>query len=289
MSDQKTKSIWADLQGVAFEQAYIDVHGVRTRYLHAGQKGKSAVVFIHGTGGHAEAYVRNLEAHAEDFDVYAVDMLGHGYTDKPDYDYEIPKYVEHIRGFLDVMGIDRASLSGESLGGWVAAHFGVTHPERTEKLVLNTASGDKVDREALVRLRELSTAAVEDPSWDRLKSRLEWLMYDKSLVHDDLVTSRQKIYRQPAMKMGMRRILSMHTPQAREQWAISPEQWSAIKAPTLVLWTDHDPTATVQTGRELADAIPGAKFVVMEGCGHWPQFENADTFNRIHVDFLKHG
>jgi pimeloyl-ACP methyl ester carboxylesterase len=52
-------------------------------------------------------------------------------------------------------------------------------------------------------------------------------------------------------------------PQARGQWAVTPEQWSAIKAPTLALWTDHDPTATVKTGREQADAIPGAKFVVM--------------------------
>ncbi|MGI4815140.1 MAG: alpha/beta fold hydrolase [Janthinobacterium lividum] len=289
MSQTKTKSIWSDLQGVAFEQAYVDVNGIRTRYLHAGKKGKPALIFIHGTGGHAEAYLRNFEAHGEHFDTYALDMLGHGYTDKPDYDYEIPKYVEHIRGFMDALGLKTASLSGESLGGWVASHFAVTYPERVDKLVLNTASGDKVNRDSLAKLRELSMAAVEDPTWERLKGRLEWLMWDKSLVHDDLVQSRLSIYSQPAMKIGMKRILSMHTPEAREKYAIKPEQWAAVKAPTLVLWTDHDPTATVETGRELADAIPGSKFVVMEGCGHWPQFEDADTFNRIHIDFLKNG
>ena len=57
-------------------------------------------------------------------------------------------------------------------------------------------------------------------------------------------------------------------------------------APTLVLWTTHDPTASVAVGEELAAAIPGSQFVVMEDCGHWPQFEDPETFNRIHIDFL---
>jgi 2-hydroxy-6-oxonona-2,4-dienedioate hydrolase len=286
---KKTNSIWADLQGVAFDQGYVDVNGIRTRYLHAGQKGSPALVFLHGTGGHAEAYVRNLDAHAKHFDVYAVDMLGHGYTDKPDYDYEVPLYVEHVAGFLDKIGIDRILLSGESLGGWVASHFAVTYPERTTKLVLNTAGGDKIDHEALARIRKLSMAAVEDPSFERLKTRLEFLMWDKSVVHDDLVRSRQAIYSQPGMTTVMRHILSMHTPETRAKWAVTPEQWRLIKAPTLVLWTDRDPTAPVETGEKLSAAIPGSKFIVMEGCGHWPQFEDHETFNRIHIDFLKNG
>jgi 2-hydroxy-6-oxonona-2,4-dienedioate hydrolase len=194
-----------------------------------------------------------------------------------------------VRGFMDKLKIDSASLSGESLGGWVAAHFAVVHPERVAKLVLNTASGDKVNQEALARLRTLSVEAINDPSYERIKGRLEWLMHDKSKVNDDLVASRQAIYAQPSMKQAIHHILALHTPEARRKYAIKPEQWKALKAPTLVLWTDNDPTATVQVGQELADAIPGSKFVVMEGCGHWPQFEDADTFNRIHIDFLQKG
>jgi 2-hydroxy-6-oxonona-2,4-dienedioate hydrolase len=167
------------MQGVAFEQAYVDVDGVRTRYLHAGQKGKPALIFIHGTGGHAEAYSRNLAAHGEHFDVYAIDMLGHGFTGKPDKPYLIDDYVAHLRGFMDTLKIDRASLSGESLGGWVAAPFAVVHPERVDKLVLNTASGDKVNPEALPGCAR-SVEAINDPSYERIKGRLEWLMHDKS-------------------------------------------------------------------------------------------------------------
>lgn len=281
------RSIWADLQGVAFDQGYVDAGGVRTRYLHAGRRGQPALIFIHGTGGHAEAYVRNLEAHAEHFDVYAIDLLGHGFTDKPDYDYTIPEYVKQVVAFMDALGITKASLSGESLGGWVTSHVAVRHPERVNKLVLNTASGERLDAETLARVRQITTAAVEDPSWDRVKGRLQWLMWEPDKVHDDLVFSRQAIYAQQAMKRSIQHILTMHTPEARARYAITPEQWRSIQAPTLVLWTDHDPTASVETGRQLADTIPGSKFVVMEGCGHWPQFEDAATFNRIHIDFLR--
>jgi len=280
------RSIWGDLQGVAFEQGYADAGGVRTRYLHAGSKGKPGLIFIHGTGGHAEAYARNLAAHAQHFDTYAIDLLGHGFSDKPAYDYTIPEYVKQVVSFMDAVGLKTASLSGESLGGWVTSHVAVRHPERVDKLVLNTASGDKLDPETLRRVREITTAAVMEASWDRVKGRLEWLMWEKDKVNDDLVLSRLSIYKQPAMRQSIGHILSMHTPETRAQYAVTPEQWRAIKAPTLVLWTDHDPTATVETGRSLADAIPGSQFVVMENCGHWPQFEDADTFNRIHIDFL---
>jgi 2-hydroxy-6-oxonona-2,4-dienedioate hydrolase len=279
-------SIWSDLQGVAFRQDYLDVNGIRTRFLQAGDPSAPALVFLHGTGGHAEAYSRNLAAHAEHFNTFAIDMLGHGYTDKPDYDYAIPRYVEHVTGFLDAAGIERASLSGESLGGWVASHVAVHHPERVRKLVLNTAGGDQINMDALARLREMTMLAVTDPTWERLKARLEWLMYDPTLVHDDIVASRRRIYQGDGMPAAIAHVLSMHTPEARKQYALSPEEWASITSPTLVLWTTHDPTAGVEVGERLASWIPGARLVVMQNCGHWPQFEDAETFNRVHLEFL---
>jgi 2-hydroxy-6-oxonona-2,4-dienedioate hydrolase len=280
------ESIWSDLQGVAFRQDYAMVDGVRTRFLQAGDSKSPALIFLHGTGGHAEAYVRNLEAHSRHFNTIAVDMLGHGHTGKPDYDYEVPRYVQHLRGFLDAMGIERASLSGDSLGGWVASHFAVTHPDRVQRLVLNTAGGDRIDPVALERIREMTRATVRNPTWEAVKARLEWLVFDKSQVSDDLVASRRRIYGAEGMEQAIGHVLSMHTPEARLRYALTEQQWASIKAPTLVLWTSHDPTASVEVGQRLASMIPGARFVVMQDCGHWPQFEDPETFNKIHVDFL---
>lgn len=273
--------------GVSFSQGYVDAGGVRTRYLRAGEKGAPGLIFLHGTGGHAEAYCRNLEAHGQYFDTYAIDMLGHGLTGKPDYDYHLDNYHRHLLDFMDAVGLSRAHLSGESLGGWIAATFASKHPDRVDKLVLNTAAADKINPAALEGLRDATRAAVRNPDWDQVRKRLEWLMYDKSAVHDDLVASRQRIYAQPEMLSAVEHLLCLHTVEARRTYAMTDAQWAALKAPTLVLWTDHDPTASVEVGRELAGKIPGARFVVMENCGHWPQFEDPETFNRIHIEFLR--
>ena len=150
------ESVWSDLQGVPFSQGYLDAGGVRTRYLHAGDPSLPGLVLLHGSGGHAEAYVRNLEAHAEHFSTWSIDMLGHGYTDKPGHPLEVSHYVGHLTAVLDAIGADRAHISGESLGGWVAARAAVDHPDRVDRLVLACTSARLgppaawTDREAMV-------------------------------------------------------------------------------------------------------------------------------------------
>ena len=68
---------------------------------------------------------------------------------------------------------------------------------------------------------------------------------------------------------------------------LSEEGLAKIRAETLVVWTDHDPTAPTETGQRFVDAIPNARpLVVMSDCAHWPQWEKADAFNRLHLEFL---
>ena len=280
------ESVWSDLQGIPFSQGYLDAGGVRTRYLQAGDPGNPPLVFLHGSGGHAEAYVRNLEAHAAHFCTWSIDMLGHGYTDKPGHPLEIAHYVDHLVAFLDAVGAEQAHISGESLGGWVAARFAADHPQRVQRLVLNTAGGSQADPDVMKRIVTLSMAAAENPSWDTVQARIKWLMADKSKDYDDIVASRQRVYRQPGFVDAMRDIMALQDPEIRARNLLSAKEYGAIAAPTLVVWTSDDPTADVEEGRRIASMIPGARFEVMPGCGHWPQYEDAKTFDRLHVDFL---
>ena len=211
------ESVWSDLQGVPFSQGYLNAGGVRTRYLHAGDRDKPVLVLLHGSGGHAEAYVRNLESHAEHFSTWSIDMLGHGYTDKPGHPLEIRHYVEHLRAFLDAIGAQRAHLSGESLGGWVVSRFAVDHPDRLDRLVLNTAGGSQADPEVMKRIIALSMAAAENPSWETVQARIKWLMADKSKDYDDIVASRQRVYRQPGFVGAMRDIMALQDPEIRQR------------------------------------------------------------------------
>jgi 2-hydroxy-6-oxonona-2,4-dienedioate hydrolase len=121
----------------------------------------------------------------------------------------------------------------------------------------------------------LSMAAAENPTWETVQARIKWLMADKTKDYDDIVASRQRVYRQPGFVADIRACN-----------LLGPAEYGAITAPTLVVWTSDDPTADVAEGRRISSMIPGARFEVMPGCGHWPQYEDPKTFNRLHLDFL---
>lgn len=281
------KSIWAELRGTTFSQGWLECGGLETRYLMSGDDSLPPLLLLHGVGGHAEAYVRNLKAHGEHFHTWAIDMIGHGWSAKPDSPREVQQYVEHVLRVLDTLKIDRANISGESLGGWVASRLACDHPDRVERLVLNTAGGSQADPAVMERLKSLSIRAAEDPSWDFIKARVEWLMADKAKVYDDLVATRQAIYAQPGMAQAMQHNMVLQDMETRLRNLIQPEDYARIQAPTFVIWTSDDPTADVSEGRRIASMIPGALFTVMDGCGHWPQFEEPELFNRMHLDFLR--
>ena len=111
-------------------------------------------------------------------------------------------------------------------------------------------------------------------------------MCDKSMVSDDLIETRRAIYAQPGFEATMARIMCLQDMEIRRPNMITEEQYRSIKAPSLVVWTSHDPTATPEEGKQISEMIPGAQYVVMNECGHWPQFEDADEFNRLHINFL---
>ena len=280
-------SFWIDLRAGAFEQGYLNADGYRTRYLHAGSKGLPPLILLHGTGGHAECYTRNLIQHGTHFDTYAIDLVGHGYSDKPSFPYEIDTYVEHVRAVIDTLGFAKIRLSGESLGGWIGARFALKYPTRVERLVLNTTGGATMNPDVMQRIKMLTMAAVENPTWDTVKARLEWLMADPATVTDDLIACRQAIYKSPGMREAMPHILCLQEPDIRLRNNLTDAEWRAIKAPTLVLWTDKDPTAAAEVGEKIASLIPNSQFALMKHCGHWPQFEDPATFNALHIKFLQ--
>ena len=283
---EQFSSVWSDLTRVSFAQGYLDAGGVRTRFISSGSPDKPLLLLLHGTGGHAEAYSRNLAAHGEHFWTVAVDMIGHGWSGRSSGGYEVADYGAHVLAVMKTLGRDKAHLSGESLGGWVAAWVALHRPETVDRLVLNTAGGWTAHPEVMERIRRLSMEAVRDPSPARIRSRLEFLMHDTSKVSDDLVETRRAIYAQPGFAEVMEQVLCMQDMDIRRRNMFSDEETRKIRAPTLVLWTSHDPTATPAEGRRIAERLPDARYEVMNDCGHWPQFEDAERFNALHLGFL---
>lgn len=278
-------SFWSSLAPVAHRLRYVEAGPIRTRVLEAGEGGE-ALVLLHGSGGHLEAYARNVGALGARFRVVAFDMLGHGYSAKPDRDYGIGDYCAHLLDLLDALALERVHLAGESLGGWIGAAFAARRPERVAKLIVNTPAGLTCNEPALERQRALFLKAVDEPSRENVRARLEWLMADPAQVTDDLVDARFAIYTQPGYARTMRHVCYLMEPRGRRADMLHEADLRAIAAPTLVLWTAHNPTDGIEVGERAARAIPGARLEVMEGCGHWPQFEDPPRFNALVSAFL---
>jgi len=280
------RSVWQDLSRTPFEQGFLKANGVATRYWRVDAASEVDVIFLHGTGGHVEGFARNIGAFGLAYRSWAIDLVGHGWSDLSDHDLEIDDYVEHLLHFIRTAGINRAILVGVSLGGWVASRFAGRHPELVAGLVLITPGGSQSDRAVMSTIQKTTSAAVGQLSWDTVRARLEYLVHDPAQIPDDLVATRMAIYGRPGMTENMAHVLVLQRPEVRARNILDADTYGRITAPTLVVWTEHDPTAPVSEGRRLAGMIPGAEFVVLADCAHWPQFEAPERFNALALDFL---
>lgn len=281
------RSIWTSLLKVPFEQRWVDANGISTRYARVGHPDAPALVLLHGTAGSWEGFAANLGPLAQHFNCYAIDMLGSGFTDKPDRDYEVADYVVHIKDFMDAVGIGDAALIGCSLGAWVAARFALTHPDRTRQLVLLSAAGLFANSANMDRIRSRRTAAVEDPIWSNIKPIFDHLIHAEHNRIDDIIAVRQAVYRQPDMVRTMTHVLCLQDPMVRQRNLISEDEWRSVAAPALVVGSLADKDEYLETARRVSKLIPNARYVEMEAVGHWPHFEDPDRFNPLCIDFLR--
>jgi 2-hydroxy-6-oxonona-2,4-dienedioate hydrolase len=281
------RSIWTSMMDVPFEQRWIDAAGVRTRYARCGPSGAPTVIFLHGTAGSWEGFSANLGALSQRFDCLAVDMVGSGLTDKPDHDYEIADYVAHVSAFMSALGVGRASLVGCSLGSWVASRFALTHPDKTDKLVLLSAAGLFANAANMDRIRSRRTAAVENPVWENIKPIFDHLIHDPHNRIDDIIAVRQAIYKLPNMVETMQHVLCLQDPEVRRRNLLSEDEWRSIQVPSLVVGSLADKDEYLKTARRVAQLMPRAQYVEMERVGHWPHFEDPARFNALAMDFLR--
>ncbi len=280
-------SIWSELSNLDYQHTFVDAGGVRTRAVQVGPRDGEHVVFLHGTSGHLEAFVRNLPAHAQRYRCHAIDMLGHGYTDKPDFPYEIPRYVEHLLAYLDAVGAERAHLVGESLGGWVASWTASEHPERVASLQLLCMGGTKVNPEVMQRLKSSTTAAAMEPDRELTKQRLQllWAAWDEELG-EELTDVRYAIYHRPDFQKNLHNLLSLQEFETRERNLLRADRMGRISAPTLIVWGNKNPFGEIPEATAINEAIRGSRLEVFPETGHWPQHEQAERYNALSLEFL---
>jgi len=278
-------TVWTDLTGIPFSLSFVDAAGVPTRALIAGQG--EDVIMLHGTSGHLEAFSRNVVAHVEaGYRIHALDMLGHGYTDKVDFNLEIPRYGQHILDYLDAQNIKSAHFIGESLGGWVSGWLAIHHPERVKSLQLVAAGGTKADPAVMQRIKESTRQAVLTDDIELTRKRMHLLMHDPKDATEELVEARHAIYHHPDFVKQIDHLLCLQEMEVRQRNILRPDDLAKIKAPTLIIWGRNNPFGDVPEAHAMHAAIPGSRLELYDACGHWPQHEHAEIFNPMSTAFL---
>lgn len=291
-------SIHNDLLGS--ETRFVDTGKYRTRVISAGASGDH-LILLHGGGGHAETYARNMTRLAQACRPMAIDFIWHGMSSRPAYS-DIPlgepgnwvsQFTDQVLDLMDHLGIEKAAVEGESLGGWIAFDMAINHPDRTSKVILNTTWGMALDPEHaeegggdLDALRTSSVNALLNPSLDLLRKRLEWLM-PLGGVTDELVELRRNLWSIPETREALLEYYDrLFRPDIVDcYW--TEDQIRTISIPALVLWTDKNPIHGPDAADRLEAIIPGARKHIMEGCAHWPQWERPEEHDRVVIDFLK--
>lgn len=297
---QMTTSIHIDLLGA--ETRFYDTGKYRTRCIEV-VNDKPPLFLLHGGGGHAETYSRNMTSLAAAARPMAIDFLWHGMSSRPIFSDESPsqkghwlsQFTDQLLDLMDHLGLEKASIEGESLGGWIALDMAINHPDRVDKVILNTAWGIALDPRHVVEgesdldaLRETSVNALLNPSIELLRKRLEWLM-PLGGVTDELVDLRRALWSIPETRDALLEYYKRLFAPNIGEFYFDETAISSIRCPTLVLWTDKNPIHGVDAADRLAEIIPGSKKYVMAGCAHWPQWERPAEHDDVVCQFLNNG
>lgn len=253
------------------------VFGQKIKYVEAGSG--PVVVLLHGLGGNSTNWAFNTPALAQKFRVIVPDQVGFGGSDKPLINYRIGTYVDFLDKFLAELKVERATLVGNSMGGWIAALYALRYPAKVERLVLVDSAGfappKEFDLNALAGLnpatrdemKRLAGMVFYNPMF-KSDAAVDVLLAQRLTAGDGYTIQRlvESIYRGDDMLDG---------------------KLAAIKQPVLIVWGREDGlTPLAREGEKFKRELPAAQFVVFEQCGHVPQVEKAAEFNAAVLKFL---
>jgi len=275
-----------------FRSRTVRIHGHDVSYRMAGEG--PTILLIHGIAGSSTTWRAVMPALAEHYRVIAPDLLGHGQSAKPRGDYSLGAYASGIRDLLAVLGEERVTLVGHSLGGGVAMQFAYQFPEWAERLVLVASGGLGKEVSPLLRAVTLPGAEYVLPlllhrrirelgEWPgAIARRVGWRPSDTVAEVWRSYSSLTDRHGQMAFIHTVRSVIDV----AGQRVTAHDRLYLAAALPTLIIWGDHDRVIPVAHAYQTAEAMPGARLEILEGAGHFLPWRDADRVLAVLEDFL---
>jgi pimeloyl-ACP methyl ester carboxylesterase len=260
----------------------IDAGGIDTFYLDAGTG--DPVVLLHGSGPGVSAWANwqhTMPGLAQEFRVLAPDVVGYGATARPaDVHYSLQTWTDHVLGFMDAHGIDRASLVGNSLGGRISLALAEQHPDRVERMVLMGSPGV-----GMTITDGLKALRAYEPSPENMRALLlDYFAVDSSIITDELVQIR---YKASVQTFDAYRAMFFDPHHAGNDLGITEEQVRSIHTPTLLVHGREDRVVPPEVSWTMVHLLPDADLHVFARCGRWTQIERAAEFTELVAAFLR--
>ncbi len=264
---------------------FVQAGNVKIHYNDVGSG--PPMICLHGAGPGASSwgnFRRNVDAFSREHRVLLVDLPMFGKSEK--IPIEAPKLTNLariMRDFMDAAGVERADFVGNSYGGQVALKTAIDYPERVGHVVMLGSAPviHSLFAPMPVEGVKLIGAYYKDggPSIEKMRKLLTTLVYDTSIVTDELVKERYEASIDPDT-------VKVHALPAGQKQDLSAE-FGRVKAPTLVVWGMDDRAGALDVGLLMTRMIPKAQMHIFGNCGHWAQVEHAEEFNELVLSFLK--
>ena len=252
------------------------VFGQKIHYVEAGSG--PTVILLHGLGGSTQGWQFNIGPLAEKFHVVVPDQIGFGKSDKPLVNYRIRTYVDFLDQFCKELKIERASLVGNSMGGWIAVTFTAVFPDRVDKLVLVDAAGYAPPKDFDTR----TFYGLNPTTREGMKVLVAKVFYNKIFQTDAAID--QAMAARLAAGDGF-------TIKSITESIIRGEDYlddlvKTVKRPTLIVWGRQDGLVPLAEGERFNKDIAGSKLLVLDQSGHVPNIEKPAEFNAAVIKFL---
>jgi pimeloyl-ACP methyl ester carboxylesterase len=253
------------------------VYGAKIHYQEAGSG--PAVILLHGLGGDSSNWAPTVGPLAKSHRVIVPDQIGFGRSDKPLINYRVATLVDFLAGFMKELKIERATLVGNSLGGWTAVAFALAYPQKVDRLVLVDAAGFRLDRDADPRILNGLNPATRDA----MKQVMALAFYNKELFASDAAVD-MLFARKIATGDGY--TIQRFIDSVLRGDDVLDNKLAAIKQPTLIIWGREDGLTPLSMGERFKKEIAGSELFIIEKCGHVPQLEKPAEFNAALSKFL---
>jgi pimeloyl-ACP methyl ester carboxylesterase len=274
------------------EMKYLELHGDSVAYQDVGT-GSQALLLIHGMAGSSETWRGVIPQLSRKYRVVAPDLLGHGKSDKPRGDYSLGAFAVWLRDLLDELGISRATVVGQSLGGGVAMQFVYQHPDYCQRLVLISSGGLGPDVGWTLRLlsapgAELILPAIAPPPVLTVGNKLRSWFSAAGLQSPrgaEMWSAYSSLSDAKTRQAFLRTLRSVVDPRGQAVSALNRLHLTS-ELPVMVIWGDQDRIIPVAHGYALHEARPGSRLEVLEGVGHFPHVERPSEVVDLLDDFI---